>query len=101
MNVKDEVRGLIGRPCAFVPVAMSLVAFAVVMAYLLMFGVARQTDEGAAAHTWQLLVGAQLPLVAWFVMRWLPRAPRATLCVFALQIAAMGVAAAPVLIFRL
>jgi len=101
MNPEPEVRSLIGRPSALAPIAMSLAAFAVVVGYALIYGTARQADEGAAAHIWQLLVGAQVPLVALFVIKWLPRAPRATLRVLALQIAALLIAAAPVYFLHL
>jgi hypothetical protein len=58
--------------------------------------VVRDSDEGAIAHTWQLLMAGQLPLLAYFVFRWLPRAPRQTLYVLALQIGAALAAMAPV-----
>ena len=45
---------------------MSFAAFTVVLGYVVIYGAARQPDEGAAAHIWQLLVGAQVPLVAFF-----------------------------------
>jgi len=80
---------------------MSFAAFAVVATYVLMYGAVRQPDEGAAAHIWQLLVGAQIPLVAFFVIKWLPRAPQATLRVLALQFLALLVAAAPVYLLHL
>jgi hypothetical protein len=48
----------------------------------------RESDEGAIAHIWQLLMAGQLPLLAYFVFRWLPRVPRPTLCVLSLQIGA-------------
>ncbi|MGA2016691.1 MAG: hypothetical protein ABSH26_07020 [Opitutaceae bacterium] len=101
MNAKPDVRSLILRPSAFVPIAMSLAAFAVVLGYVLVYGVARQPDEGAAAHIWQLLVCGQMPLVAFFLIRWLPRSPRAALRVFALQFVALLVAAAPVCFLHL
>jgi len=37
-------------------------------------GDVRETDEGTAAHLWQLLMAAQLPVVAVFAITWLPRA---------------------------
>lgn len=75
---------------------MSLLAVAVVMTHLLFFGTVRQPDEGAAAHLWQLLMAGQLPIVAFFGIRWLPRAPRCALQVLALQAAAAVAALAPV-----
>jgi hypothetical protein len=60
------------------------------------FGVEHETDEGAIAHIWQLLMAGQLPILIYFVIRWLPRAPRLTLIVLALQIGAALAAMAPV-----
>ena len=37
------------QPSAFLPVAMSFAALAVVLVHLIRFGVARETDEGTAA----------------------------------------------------
>jgi uncharacterized membrane protein SirB2 len=70
---------------AWLPVAMSLVALAVVLGHIALSGAAREADEGAAAHIWQLLIAAQLPIVALFAFRWLPRAPRQALSVLAIQ----------------
>ena len=42
---------LFKRPSAFMPVAMSLAALALVLGYVLIFGAAREADEGAVAHT--------------------------------------------------
>src|SRR5436309_961245 len=42
-------------------------------------------DEGAIAHPWQLLMAGQLPVLGFFSMKWLPRAPRQTLYVLAVQ----------------
>lgn len=40
---------MLKRPSAFVPVAMSAVALAIVIGYAVLFGTARQADEGAEA----------------------------------------------------
>ena len=87
---------MIKRPSAFVPVAMSLAALAVVLVHIIMSGTARQADEGTAAHLWQLLMAAQIPIVAFFAIRWLPQSPRSALPVLALQAVAALAALAPV-----
>lgn len=87
---------MLKKPSAFLPVAMSLAAFAVVMAHVAIFGAAREADEEAAAHLWQLLMAAQLQLLAFFAIRWLPRNPRQALPVMALQASAAVAALAPV-----
>ena len=83
---------LLKRPTAFIPLAMSIAALSIVIVYVSMFGTARQEDEGTAAHLWQLLIAGQLPIVAFFAIRWLPAAPRQALMVLALQFVA-GLAA--------
>ena len=87
---------LLKRPSAFLPLAMSLAALAVVVAHVVLVGTQRQADEGAAAHLWQLLMAAQLPIILYFAARWLPQSPRQALLVLVLQIAAVFAAAAPV-----
>ncbi len=84
------------HPSAFLPVAMSLAALALVVGSIAMFGVVREADEGAVAHVWQLLMAAQIPVIAFFGFTWLPRAPRPALQVLALQAAAAIAALAPV-----
>jgi hypothetical protein len=74
---------MLKHPSAFLPVAMSLVALAVVLAFLAMHGPAPQPDEGAAAHIWQLLMAAQAPIVLFFAAKWLPRSPRQAMPVLA------------------
>ena len=75
---------MLKRPCAFLPVAMSFAALATVLAHIVMFGVVREADEGTAAHVFQLLMIAEVPIVAFFAIKWLPRSPRQALQVLAL-----------------
>lgn len=89
-------RDLLKRPSAFIPVFMSLAALALVIGYAAMFGTARQQDEGAAAHLWQLLMAGQVPVMAIFALKWLPTKPRDALPVLALQIASALTAMFPV-----
>jgi hypothetical protein len=78
------------------PVAMSLAALATVLAHIAIYGTAREPDEGAAAHIWQLLMAGQAPVIAWFAIKWMPRAPRQALQILAIQIAAAIAALFPV-----
>jgi hypothetical protein len=91
-----NLRKMIGRPSAFVPVAMSLAALGIVFLHILIAGTARQADEGTAAHLWQLLMAAQIPIIGFFAIRWLPQSPRSGLPVLALQAVAALAALAPV-----
>ena len=70
---------------AFLPLAMSLVGLALIFGHVATSGGVPETDEGTAAHLWQLLMVAQLPVVAVFAITWLPRAPVQGLLVLALQ----------------
>ena len=94
-------RGVVGQPYAFLPLAMSLAALAIVVGHIALFGVDHDPDEGAAAHVFQLLMVAQIPLIVLFAFRWLPKAPRPTVSVLALQASAALVAIAPVFYFNL
>jgi hypothetical protein len=80
---------------------MSLAALAVVLVDVAMHGATREHDEGAAAHVFQLLAVGQAPLVFFFAIKWLPRAPRASLSVLALQAMAVMTALASVACFNL
>jgi hypothetical protein len=87
---------LLKRPSARIPIAMSITALATVIGYAATFGTARQTDEGAAAHVWQLLMAGQVPIIAFFVIKWLPTKPKQALLVLALQVGAALAAMFPV-----
>jgi hypothetical protein len=87
---------LLRRPSALIPLVMSAGALATVIGYAAMFGVARQADEGTAAHLWQLLMAGQLPVIAFFGIKWFPAEPRKTLLFLALQAAAALCAIFPV-----
>ncbi len=89
------------KPTALVPIAMSFAALAVVLGYVVVFGAAREADEGAAAHVWQMLMAAQVPFIAFFAIKWLPRAPGQALLVLALQACAALAALAPVFLLGL
>ena len=89
------------KPSAWVPVVMSLAAVATVLVHVVMFGAAREADEGTAAHIWQILIAAQLPIVAFFAIKWVPRNPRQALLVLVLQATAALAALAPVFFLNL
>lgn len=89
------------KPSAFLPLAMSFAALATVLVHVAMFGVVREADEGAAAHIWQILMAAQIPIIAFFAIKWLPRTPRQALLVLALQGVAVLAALAPVFFLKL
>jgi hypothetical protein len=87
---------LLRQLSAWIPVAMSVGALATVAVHVAMFGAAPEVDEGAAAHVWQLLIIGQLPVVMYFALKWIPRAPRRAMGVISLQTAAILMALTPV-----
>jgi hypothetical protein len=89
------------RPSAFIPIAMSFAALSLVLGHVAFFGTAHEADEGAAAHLWQLLMAGQIPVIAFFAVRWLPRTPSQALLVLVLQLVAGLAAAAPVFLLKL
>lgn len=97
---------MIKRPSAFLPVAMSVTALTMLLGAIL-YGYAsgsplvREPDEGAIAHLWQILMAGQMPVLAFFAIKWLPRAPRQTLYVLALQAGAALASMAPVFFLNL
>lgn len=98
---------IVRKPSAILPLAMSLTALALLSgAYIFALatgqaGLERQQDEGSIAHLWQLLMAGQLPVLIFFAIRWVPRAPRQTLYVLALQAGAALAAMAPVYLLNL
>jgi hypothetical protein len=83
------------QPSAFLPMAMSLTALAMVLgkigADMVEAGhIVRAVDEGAVAHLWQLLMAGQAPVLAFFALKWLRKSPRQALKVLALQAGAVA-----------
>jgi hypothetical protein len=96
-----QLSTIIKQPSAFLPVAMSLAALVTLLIAIAIGGAVRETDEGSAAHIWQLLMGGQIPIVAYFAIKWLPQAPRPALYVLALQVGVALAALAPVYLLHL
>jgi hypothetical protein len=94
------------RPSAYLPVAMSLAALAMVLGAVAV-GLARgghivrDPDEGSVAHLFQILMTVQWPITLFFVVKWLRRAPRQTLGVLGLQAAAWLAGCVPVYFLHL
>ena len=91
---------LMKNPSAFLPVVMSLGALSVIGFFILFNGTAPQADEGTAAHLWQLLMAAQVPIILFFAIKWLPQSPRQAAPILALQAGAALAAMAPVFLLH-
>jgi hypothetical protein len=87
---------MLKHPSAFLPVAMSLGALATIGVFIALNGTAPQADEGTAAHLWQILMAAQVPIVLYFAITWVSRSPLQAGPILALQVAAALAAVAPV-----
>lgn len=84
--MKSEMMGIspIKHWSAWLPLMMSLTALTLVLVHAAFYGIVHDKDEGAAAHSWQLLMAAQLPIVAYFLLKWLPRRAKESLLVLGL-----------------
>lgn len=103
----NSFRAILKHPSAFLPLTMSLTALAMLGFAAIdgilhgAHGIVREPDEGTVAHLWQLLMTAQMPIVLFFAITWLRRAPRQTLGVLALQAGAWLASCAPVYFLNL
>jgi hypothetical protein len=91
---------ILKSPSAMAPIGMSLAAQGTVLVQIVLFGVARQSDEGAAAHIWQLLIAGQMPVLLFFAVKWLPKAPRQARRVIALQVLVLLASMVPIFVLR-
>lgn len=72
-------------PSAWIPIGLSLAGLGLVVGHALVYGIVHEPDEGTAAHVFQLLMVAQVPIVAFFAFRWLPQQPKQAAIVLLLQ----------------
>jgi len=106
-KMNQSFGAMVRKPSAYLPLAMSITALAFLGgAYIVALanghaGLQREPDEGTIAHLWQLLMAGQLPVLLFFGVKWLPRAPKQTLYVFAVQVGAAIAAMAPVYFLHL
>ncbi|MGA2537880.1 MAG: hypothetical protein ABSF53_17835 [Terracidiphilus sp.] len=103
MNRDPHSFGAVLRhPSALIPMVMSLAALLLVVGPIPFDGIpVREADEGTVAHLFQILIAGQLPVLLFFAVKWLPRAPKPTLGVLGLQAGAVLAALAPVFYFNL
>jgi len=84
-----------------IPLLMSAAALLTVLAAVVADGPTHATDEGAAAHVFQLLIAGQVPIVAFFAIKWLPRDPPRALRMLGAQLLAGALALLPVALLGL
>lgn len=90
-------------PSAVIPIALSFAALNIVVVSLAMSNwiVVHESDEGVAAHLWQLCMAVQVPVLLFFALKWVRRSPRKALAVLAVQLGAALLAMAPVYLLGL
>jgi hypothetical protein len=94
------------KASAWIPVAMSLVALVLVLIQLGIHGfgihgLEPERGQGAVANLWQLLMAAQIPIIAFFAFRWVRRGARweAVTVLLVQAIAATAASVLPVFMF--
>jgi hypothetical protein len=87
MNQNIGFLSLMRKASAWVPIALSLAALAFLVGYVATHGINQNTnaDEGTPARVFQLLMTIQLPIIAFFALKWLPKRPKQSLVILALQ----------------
>jgi hypothetical protein len=87
MNTNSENNSLFKQPSAWIPLAMSFAALVMILIFVAINGFASSGngDEGAPAHIFQLIMVAQLPIAGYFAITWLPKRPKQSLLVLAVQ----------------
>ena len=98
------MRNLLSKTSAWLPIAMSFAALLSTLGYIAVVGINQvktPQDEGIGAHIFQLLIGAQLPIILFFLLKWFPQKPKQAFIVLILQVLAIIIAFAPVYILEL
>ena len=88
-------------PSALLPIAMSLAALGVMVGHLAMAGAAGFAADDSTAYVFQLLLVCQVPVVAFFSIKWLPRLPAEAMMMIGLQAGAAMLALVPVVMLGL
>lgn len=99
---EHDMNSMVKKPSAWVPIAVSLTVLAIMLIHFAVSGIpVRETDEGTAAHLFQIWLGLEVLMVGFFAIKWLPQRPKQALAVLTMQIVAALAACAPVFYFNL
>ena len=88
-NLTLSFRVVARKPSALLPLAMSVLALIIILVGPRIFGDGHAADEGPTAHLWQILMAGQIPLIGFFVFKWMRSAMTFTLEILALQAGAL------------
>ena len=100
-SVPHSIAGTLRHPAAWLPIVVPLALVTYIAVYLSWFGVPHSSDEGTAAHIFQLTMLAEFALVVVFAVRWLPKAPAAAAIVLGIQLLAAATPLALVFVLGL
>lgn len=95
---------LIKKPSAWIPIALSVLAIAGTLGYIAIYGLTELgigTDEGTPAHLFQLYLLAQVFLIGFFAIKWIPKTPKQAVVIAVLQVLGMCLAIRLVLFLEL
>ncbi|MFZ6035355.1 MAG: hypothetical protein ACOYUB_04405 [Patescibacteria group bacterium] len=95
------MKNLLIKTSAWLPIVMSTTALLFTLIWLAIFGIVRSNDEGTGAHIFQFLMGGQIPIIAFFVIKYLPKKPKEAIGILVLQFIAGVIAFAPVYFLEL
>jgi hypothetical protein len=95
------MKSALKNPSAWVPITMSLSAFLLTIFYVAIYRAVHHEDEDTPARFFQLLMVGQIPIIAFFVFKYLPKIPRQALLILILQFFAAFLAFITVFIFEL
>jgi len=84
------------KASARIPVVMSLTALLLVAVQVAIHGLSPEPDEGALAHLYQMLLLGQIPVIAYFGLRWFRLAPLQGMRIVVAQGLALAAALFPV-----
>ena len=102
-TISDSLFALLNLPSAWLPLVLSFAVILMLIGFLVFVGKPEipAQDEGVGAHMFQILMGAQLPIVGYFMLRWLPRYPAKGMVVLALVLVGWVLACLPVYLLGL
>jgi len=83
MNVK-----LLKKPSALLPFVLSFAALALSLVHTAMYGSGDEVADVFSNQLFKFLLIAQIPVIVFFAIKWLPQAPGDTLRVLAMQFGA-------------
>jgi hypothetical protein len=92
---------LLRKPSAWLPIVFSTGIMAMIVFTFTRGNLTPQSDEGTVAHIFQLWLVTEAVLIGFFAAKWLPAREKAARFILAVQIIAVLIACAPILLLHL